>query len=206
MQEEKRSIGYLCPACHQPVLEEKTVFALTAGPTRVACSCGGSSLEVETDGRRFRLWVPCGLCGKTHRAECEASQLLQGRGLGLACPESGQLCCYVGDESRVRQALEQLRITEEKMRRGQENEQEPELFVDSVIMHEVLSELKEIAARPDGICCRCGSRRYSMTVRHTAVDIQCAQCGAKLRIPAATDEDLDQLCCRMCLEIPGQKK
>ena len=30
-------------------------------------------------------------------------------------------------------------------------------------------------------------------------------CGAKLRIGAATDEDLDRLCCRMTLQIPGRK-
>ena len=30
-------------------------------------------------------------------------------------------------------------------------------------------------------------------------------CGAKLRIGAATDEDLDRLCCRMTLQIPGKK-
>ena len=29
-------------------------------------------------------------------------------------------------------------------------------------------------------------------------------CGAKLRIGAATDEDLDRLCCRMTLTIPGR--
>ena len=33
----------------------------------------------------------------------------------------------------------------------------------------------------------------------------CADCGAKLRIPAGTDEDLDELCCHMKLVIPGKK-
>ena len=29
-------------------------------------------------------------------------------------------------------------------------------------------------------------------------------CGAKLRIPAATDEDLDRRCCRMKLQIKSE--
>ena len=81
----------------------------------------------------------------------------------------------------------------------------PEAFTDTVIMYEVLSELKEIAARPRGITCACGSERYRMQVRPAAVDLICEDCGAKLRIGAATDEDLDRLCCRMTLQIPGKK-
>jgi len=33
----------------------------------------------------------------------------------------------------------------------------------------------------------------------------CRDCGAKLRIPAATDRDLDDLCCHMKLVIPGKR-
>ena len=71
--------------------------------------------------------------------------------------------------------------------------------------YEVLSELKEIAGR-GGISCACGSRRYSMDVRPGAVDLVCRDCGAKLRLPAVTDEDLDQLCCRYTLTIPGKPR
>ncbi|MBQ2324026.1 MAG: hypothetical protein II379_05510, partial [Oscillospiraceae bacterium] len=65
-------------------------------------------------------------------------------------------------------------------------------------------ELKEIAARDHGITCRCGSERYRMEVRHTYVDLVCSDCGARLRIPAATDEDLDRLCCHVKLQIKGK--
>ena len=71
-------------------------------------------------------------------------------------------------------------------------------------MYEVLSELKEIAARPGGVTCGCGSAQYGMEIRRSAVDLVCRKCGAKLRIPAATDEDLDNLCCRLKLVIPGR--
>ena len=64
---------------------------------------------------------------------------------------------------------------------------------------------KEIAARKGGISCGCGSERWRMEVRRASVDLACADCGAKLRIPAGTDEDLDELCCHMKLMIPGKK-
>jgi len=206
MQEETRSIGYICPACGKPVLEEKSLFVLSAGQSRVACECGKSALELETDGRKFRLWVPCGLCGKTHTAECDASALLKGSGIGLSCTEQGQLCCYIGERYAVERAMENLAVMAVKSKQAAElPEEEKELFLDSVIMHEVLAELKDIAARPGGITCACGCGEYSLSVRHAAVDIACADCGAKLRIPAATDEDLDRLCCQMKLRIPGRR-
>lgn len=198
--EETRSFGYLCPKCGRAVMARRSSFALAAAAARIECTCGESALLVETDGARFRMWVPCGLCGGTHQAECSAEAVLQGRGIGLACPETGQLCCYVGQEAQVQEQLEQLAL-----RAAREKSDSPEAFTDNIIMYEVLSELKDIAAR-GGIRCRCGSSRYGIQVHRDAVDLRCHDCGGRLRLPAATDEDLDRLCCQMSLTIPGRKE
>ena len=95
------------------------------------------------------------------------------------------------------QALQELELRAEKDRC-----QEPEAFTDNVIMYEVLSELKDIAAR-GGVSCTCGCREYSIAVHRGSVDLICKNCGGKLRLPAATDEDLDRLCCQMKLVIHG---
>ena len=124
--------------------------------------------------------------------------MLRGRGIGLACPEKHELCCYIGEDAEVRRAMEGLAL-----RVAKEKASPDEAFTDNVIMYEVLSELKDIAGR-GGISCACGSHRYTMQVRRGAVDITCADCGGRLRIPAATDSDLDDLCCRMTLTIPGK--
>lgn len=195
--EETRSFGYLCPHCKKPVLAQRTRFALSAAAARIECECGKSELRVETDGLRFRLWVPCGVCGKTHQAEVTGEALLDGRGIGLACPATKQLCCYVGDEGQVEKAMEELDLRAQKDRC-----EEAEAFTDNVIMYEVLSELKDIAAR-GGIACSCGCTQYSIAVHRGAVDLICKACGGKLRLPAATDEDLDSLCCQMKLTIHG---
>ena len=197
--EEMRSFGYICPQCGKAVMGSRTVFALSAAAARIECECGKAEMDIETDGQRFRLTVPCGLCGKAHTAECSAEAVLHGRGIGLACPEKQQICCYVGQDEQVRRNMEELAIRAEKEKSG-----EPEAFTDNVIMYEVLSELKDIAAR-GGISCSCGSREYGIRVRRDAVDLECRRCGGRLRIPAATDEDLDRLCCQMTLTIKGQQ-
>ena len=121
----------------------------------------------------------------------------------LGCAKTRQFCCFIGPEGTVEKNLRDLAVLAEKEHQQQEDGEEA--FVDNVIMYEILSELKDIAARPDGITCACGSERYRMQVRPAAVDLICEDCGAKLRIGAATDEDLDRLCCRMTLQIPGKK-
>jgi hypothetical protein len=202
MSEEMRTFGYLCPKCGKTVMASRSVFALEASNAEVECACGGSALRAEFDGERYHLYVPCGICGGTHEAVCTPEQVTEGPGIGLACSETEQFSCFIGPQETVERHLRELEILVEK-----EKQQEggPEAFVDNTIMYEVLSELKEIAARKDGITCGCGSRRYGMEIRRSAVDLVCRECGAKLRIPASTDEDLDHLCCHMTLTIPGRR-
>ena len=140
--EEMRSFGYICPACGKAVLHSRSVFALNAAAARMECECGKEALTAETDGLRFRLQVPCGVCGGHHQAECAADAVLRGRGIGLACPEKHELCCYIGEDAEVRRAMEGLAL-----RVAKEKASPDEAFTDNVIMYEVLSELKDIAGR-----------------------------------------------------------
>ncbi|MDO4811002.1 MAG: hypothetical protein Q3985_03560 [Eubacteriales bacterium] len=195
---ETRSFGFICPECGKAVVAQRSKFALSAAAAHMECECEKAAMQVETDGVKFRLWVPCGLCGETHQAECRAESILEGRGIGLACPKTHQICCYIGEEQQVMRQMEQLAILAQK-----EKNEDSETFTDNVIMYEVLSELKDIAAR-GGIHCTCGSKDYAIQVRRAAVDLVCKQCGGKLRLPAATDEDLDRLCCQMTLNIKSK--
>ena len=180
MREEMRAFGYLCPKCGKTVLKARSVFALEASGAEVECDCGGSALTVSFDGERYRLTVPCGLCGETHTAVCSPEQVLE-KATALACAGTKQFCCFIGPEGTVEKQLRELAILAEKEKRQGENE----AFLDNVIMYEVLSELME--------------------VRRSAVDLICRDCGARLRVPAATDRDLDDLCCHMKLVLPGKR-
>lgn len=199
MKEETRTFGYICPSCGKAVLADRTRFALAAAAIGVVCDCGHSELTAEPLGEKYRVTVPCGVCGGEHRAEVPARSLLEGPGVGLACPDTRQLCCYIGERDRVERSLAELERTLEKKK-----EREADTFVDDVIMYEVLSELRDISSR-GGISCACGAKGCSMEVHGAAVDLVCPACGGRLRLPAATDEDLDRLCCQYTLTIPGKK-
>lgn len=160
MSEEMRTFGYLCPACGQTVMGTRSVFALEASNAEIECSCGKSSLDIGFDGEKYHITVPCGICGETHTAICGPERILQGA-TALGCAQTKQFCCFIGPEGTVEKNLRELAILAEKEKQ-QEGEGNQEAFVDNVIMYEVLSELKDIAARKDGITCGCGSHRYGM--------------------------------------------
>ena len=202
MHEEMRTLGYLCPKCGKMVMGARSTFALAASDAEISCDCGESVLRTEFDGEKYRIYVPCGICGKTHVAVCPPERVLDGA-TALGCSETKQFCCFIGAEGTVEKNLRELAVLAEKEKQ-QQGAEEQEAFLDNVIMYEVLSELKDIAARPDGITCACGSHQYGMEIRRSAVDLVCRACGAKLRVPAATDRDLDDLCCHMKLVIPGR--
>ena len=77
-------------------------------------------------------------------------------------------------------------------------------FLDEIVMGEVLAELKDIAGR-GGISCGCGCGQYGIKVGYSSVDVVCGACGATLRLPAATLDDVDEICSRYTLTIPGKK-
>ena len=202
MSEDMRTFGYLCPKCGKPVMGTRSIFALEASDAEIECDCGESVLRTEFDGAKYKVYVPCGICGETHMAVCPPERILKGA-TALGCAKTKQFCCYIGPEGGVEKNRRELSSLGEKEKQQQEGEDQ-EAFLDNVIMYEVLSELKDIAARKDGITCACGSKHYGMEIRRSAVDLVCRDCGAKLRIPAATDRDLDDLCCHMKLVIPGR--
>ena len=155
-------------------------------------------------GPHVTMEVPCLFCGREHTVRCSSDAFLRQKALAFSCATSGLDCCYVGEEGPVYAATARLEQAVDKLEQQKAMQQEKGSFLDEIVMHEVLSELKDIAQR-GGISCTCGSKQFSMSVQDSAVELECQSCGGRLRIPAATDEDLDQLCCRYTLTIKGNK-
>lgn len=202
MEEPKRTIAYLCPSCKQSVVMEQSVFRLAAAPSKLPCPCGGSAMKVEMEADHADLTVPCIYCGKDHHIRVPVHAFLHEKALALSCKATGLDCCYVGEEQTVFAALRRL---EEAAAQMGENPEETNSFLNEAVMTEVLGEIKDIAGR-DGISCQCGSKKYKVKVHYSSVELECAQCGAKLRLPAATGEDLEDLCCRYTLLIGGKER
>ena len=203
VEEAKRTLAYLCPACRQSVAVERSVFQLAASANELPCPCGKSSLRVELMGDRVKLTVPCLFCGKDHTVTCSSHAFLHEKVLAFSCAASGLDCCYVGEEGPVYAATARLEQAVDKLDQAPDPEEERPPFLDPMVMEEILSELRDIAAR-GGVSCACGSKTWTFRVNYSSVDLVCGQCGAEMRIPAATADDIDDLCCKTSLLIRGR--
>ena len=201
VQETKRYLSYICPNCMQSVSMERDLFSLAAAPAHLKCPCGKSELLVEFKPNRVQLTVPCLFCGREHSVSCSSHALIREKALAFSCAASGLDCCYVGEEEPVYAATARLEQAVDKLG---EDAGENGAFLDEIIMEEILSELKDIAAR-GGISCTCGSKKWGVKVNFSSVDLCCVECGGKLRVPAATADDIDSLCCKTSILIRGNK-
>ena len=201
VQETKRFLSYICPHCRQSVIVERDLFSLAASTAHIKCPCGRSELTVEFLPTRVRLTVPCLFCGRDHTVSCSAHAFVREKALAFSCSASGLDCCYVGEEGPVYAATARLEQAVDKL---EEEGQRQGSFLDELVMQEVLSEIKDIAQR-GGISCACGSKEWTFQVNYSSVDLICRQCGAQMRIPAATADDIDDICCKTNLVIRGKR-
>jgi len=160
-------------------------------------------MEIEFLPQRVRLRVPCLFCGREHQVSCSSHAFISEKAMAFSCAASGLDCCYVGEEGPVYAAVARLEQTADKL--FQEEEGERGAFLDEIVMHEVLSELRDIAQR-DGISCTCGSHRWDFQVNYSSIDLRCQSCGGHMRIPAATADDIDSICSKMTLVIRGKEE
>ncbi len=200
VEEASRTLAYICPVCRQSVIIARSVFQLAAAPNTLPCPCGRSALRVELTGERVKLSVPCLLCQEEHNVSCSAKAFLHQRALAFSCAASGLDCCYVGEAEPVYTAVTHLEQAVDKL---EHEAGEKGTFLDEMVMHEVLSELKDIAER-GGISCTCGSRRWKLQVNYSSVDVFCGDCGAAVRLNAATAGDIDDICCKNSILIRGK--
>ena len=203
VQDTKRFIAYICPHCRQSVIVEKDLFSLAASTAHIQCPCGKSEVTVDFLPNRVQMKVPCLFCGREHTVSCSSRAFIREKALAFSCAASGLDCCYVGGEGPVYAATARLEQAVDKL--TEEAGEERGAFLDEIVMHEVLSEIRDIAAR-GGISCACGSKDWTFQVNYSSVDLICAQCGAQMRIPAATADDIDDICCKHTILIRGKGK
>lgn len=194
---EKRTIAYLCPQCGQSVIVTKDLFSLSAQPNQLPCVCQKTAVAIEVQGEAVQIDVPCHVCKETHRVSCPAASFSNEKLLSFAC--SGVNCCLIGEESAVFQATPRM---EQEADMWASQGAEHGAFLNSHVMEEVLTEVREIASR-GGISCVCGSTNWAFNVDFTTVELSCPSCGRATRIPASVSEDVENVCCCYTILIGG---
>lgn len=197
LDDATRNIGFFCPSCRQAVIVRRSAFQLAAAQSELACPCGESHVHTEILGDRLKLRVPCLFCEQEHSFTCSTHAFLHERIMALSCGPSGLDCCYTGEEGPVFEAMDRLQETldgleEEAVKEG--------MFLNPLVMQEILEELRDIGLRGD-VSCGCGSQSFGMKINFSSVELECRACHGLLKIPATTQADIDDLCCKPKLLI-----
>jgi hypothetical protein len=209
LTDANRTLGFFCPVCHQAVVAERSAFALAAANSQIDCPCGKAHLRVEMGERKVRTTVPCLFCGREHTFSCTPQSFLGERIMAFSCGLSGLDCCFTGEEGQVFPAMTRLQETVDALERELYVQSHPEdygafssagapppqspSFLNPVVMEETLAQLRDLGAAR-AISCGCGCGEYSLQVYFASAELRCSRCGAVLKIPAATDTDLEELC------------
>lgn len=84
VEEPKRTLAYICPACRQSVIVERDLFSLAAATAHIKCPCGRSELRVEFVDDHVDLEVPCLFCDREHRVSCSTHAFLHQKALAFS--------------------------------------------------------------------------------------------------------------------------
>lgn len=202
LNDPKRTIGFFCPTCRQAVIVERSAFQLAASQSKIDCPCGNSSLLIEFIHDKVRLMVPCLFCETQHTVSCSSHAFMHEKMIAFSCGLSGLDCCYVGEKEPVFAAMQRLEETVDLLEAEAASEG---VFLNDLVMQEILAELRDIGQR-DGISCTCGSKEWSLKVNCSSVEVTCAHCNGILKIPATTHYDIEELCCKPVLIIRGKEQ
>ena len=99
VEEPKRTLAYICPACRQSVIVERDLFSLAAATAHIKCPGGRSELRVEFVDDHVDLEVPCLFCGRDHTVVCSSQAFLHQRLLAFswfASPLLPIMLCVLG--------------------------------------------------------------------------------------------------------------
>lgn len=194
-----RFIGFVCPKCRQSVIAERSLFELTAAPLRIACPCGSSFFQLEYQEDRFVVESPCLSCGGRHLARCPSKPFLKNKAISFCCTKTGLECGCVGEEQEVYKAVKRMEAAVDQL---EERGEQDGSFLNPLVTEEMLGELRDIARR-GGVRCTCGSKKWSMKLRYSSIELHCADCWGSLRLSTATMDDLNDLCCQDELVLQG---
>ncbi len=208
LNEHKRTLGFFCPHCRQAVIVERTGFQLLASQCQIDCPCGKSSLHIQLQEDKVEVRTPCLYCEDSHTLHVPATAFVLEKAIAFSCGVSGLDCAYVGEEDAVFAAMRRLEESLDHLPRPDaetEADTPPSTFLNDIVMEEILEELRDIGAR-GGIACACGKQQFDVQVQYSAVVLTCTACHGSLKIPAATIDDIEDLCCKTTLTIPSTTK
>ncbi len=112
--DKKTAVAYMCSSCGEYAFFQLNAFLFSGTRKQeLACSCDGSRLEItKNSNKSFQLDITCPVCTQKHTYTVSQSQFWSGEPLIFSCPFYEANLLFIGESSRIEQAVSEY-ITQE---------------------------------------------------------------------------------------------
>lgn len=190
IKEYKKNLGFVCPSCSSIVTKDVTIFDLPEkGKTDITCSgslsCGSVCFTVHSKKDKYTISMDCAACGENHMFSVRKATFWQSDFFVLNCPETGIGVLFIGDENKVRKAID------EQEKSIMESDNPPIMPRELTRLFESIEHIS-LLAKQKKVYCKCGSHEIDIELYDEKIDLKCRSCGHSKQIPTDT-ESLKQL-------------
>lgn len=196
------TIAYKCPSCGTFEFISVSLFKiLNTKESSLLCRCGNSSISVSYEtSDRYRLIFPCISCGSDHIFILSKKEMLCKEINIFSCPETGMQQCFIGNDMRVRQKVDNLEKELDELINmfGYDN-----YFKNTQVMFDSLNKIHDIAEQGN-LCCECGNDDIELTLLSDKIQLTCKKCPASRVIYAASNEDLKEILTKQQIVLLGE--
>ena len=171
-----RTVAYVCPGCGDVAYGKFSLFELSGSKCiSVSCDCGKSALKISyKSDRAYSITVGCQVCEKNHEYAVPLTELLHQHFFEFSCPELLMGLVFIGDEEKVKQAVEE------------NNKYVNEILTTCGIEHAgkngiaILKALDKIQqlSEDGGLKCECDSVLIDLDVLENGIVLECSTFGA----------------------------
>lgn len=163
------------------------------GCRKLLCSCGQLQATITSSGdRQCLLDIPCVLCQTNHMICLDTKRLWRAKMDKIYCVQENFELGFVGEGQVIAEAMNKYKVEFERLASDMELDEYDDYVQNPQVMLETLNKIHDMAEK--GVLrCRCGSIAIGAEVLPDGIELECAQCGGQLLIPAQTDQDLKNI-------------
>lgn len=183
------TLALYCSRCGKIHMHNISRFNLKSpGRRNLICSCGQVQATITSSGeRQFLLDIPCVLCQTNHVICLDSKRLWHADMDKIYCVQENFELGFVGARQVIAETVNKYKVEFEKL--AADMDEYDDYIQNPQVMLETLNKIHDIAEK-DGLHCRCGSSAIGAEVLPDGVELECAQCGGQLIIPALNEQDL----------------
>ena len=183
------TLALYCSRCGKIHMHNISRFNLkSTGRRNLLCSCGQVQATITSSGeRQCLLDIPCVLCQTNHVICLDSKRLWHADIDKIYCVQENFELGFIGERKVIVATVNKSKVEFEKL--ASDMDEYDEHIENPQVMLETLNKIHDMAEK-GGLHCRCGSSAIGAEVLPDGVELECAQCGGKLIIPAHSEQDL----------------